>query len=122
MKEDNSTKLKEEYSKRKERGDKNLKERKEEMDKKIDNYFKQQKEKELKNAALDFMESENIYATSANKLRIDKEMLLDKGYLYIKDIPKEKECVGYALGFYDDSNNEYKAQAYLNCKHYTTKK
>ena len=82
--------------------------------KKYENY-----ESTLSEVALNYVKDNGIYATKANKFKLDLETLKDEGYLNSLMIDDDT-CEGISVVYYDDFNEEYRAESYLNCDKYTT--
>ncbi len=77
-------------------------------------------EKKLSDAALTYVLKNDLYPNIGKKLKIDMNLLLDEKYLdssYVTD----KTCIGYSIVFYDEEEEDYDINSYINCKHYTTK-
>ena len=76
-------------------------------------------EQEVNDAALKYVNKNEIYVSKENKLILDIEILQKDKYLTNNDF-KDKSCDGFSVIYYDDLQEEYKIDSYLNCKDYTT--
>ena len=76
-------------------------------------------EQKVAESAILYAKDKEIYYTPSQKLHVYVDMLLEQGYL-TKDDVQDETCTGYALVFYDDGINEFKASSYIKCKSYIT--
>ena len=76
-------------------------------------------EQEVNDAALKYVNKNEIYVSKENKLILDIEILQKEKYITNNDF-KDKSCEGFSVIYYDDLQEEYKIDSYLNCKEYTT--
>ena len=76
-------------------------------------------EQEVNDAALKYVNKNEIYVSKENKLILDIEILQKEKYITNNDF-KDKSCEGFSVIYYDDLQEEYKIDSYLNCKDYTT--
>ena len=76
-------------------------------------------EKSLDVAALDYVKTNNVYPVKSNPLKLSSDAMINLGYLYESDIT-DKTCYGYSLIYFDDKDNDYHIESYLNCKKYIT--
>ena len=83
----------------------------------IDRY--QNVENIINEAALKYVEVNEIYPSRDNKLKLDVEVLKDLNYVTSKEIDDDT-CEGYSLVYYDDESDSYTSKTYINCKKYTT--
>lgn len=83
----------------------------------IDRY--QNIENIINEAALQYVEVNEIYPSRDNKLKLDVEVLKDLNYVTSKEIDDDT-CEGYSLVYYDDESDSYTSKTYINCKKYTT--
>lgn len=70
--------------------------------------------------ALEYAERNELYATRDSKLPIDLEQLKESGYITTEDVD-DNSCRAYSLVYYDDANEEYKSETYINCLKYKSK-
>ncbi len=84
----------------------------------LDKYYAM--EKSMNASALDYVESNELYPVSGSKLKLDLEVMKEYNYIYEEDIA-DKSCEGFALVYYDDIDEEYVVDSYINCNKYTTK-
>lgn len=84
----------------------------------IDNYVAI--EKSINEATLKYVEDNELYPLTENKLKLDYNVLVDNKYLSDKEL-KENNCEGFSVSYYDDAKEEYVINSYINCKKYTTK-
>ena len=70
--------------------------------------------------AIDYVTTYSLYPTKDSKLKLDLEILKEDNHIYPEDI-KDKSCVGFSLIYYDDKDEKYVADSYINCEKYTTK-
>ncbi len=75
-------------------------------------------EDEMEKAALKYAQDKELAGTNSQKIRLDFNALIDERYLKV-DKNLEKKCIGYAL-IYTNNDNEEKASAYISCNGYTT--
>lgn len=76
-------------------------------------------ENEMNASTLDYVKSNELYAVSSNKLKLDLNVLLDYDYLY-EDAISDKTCEGFSLVYYDEEKEDYDVDSYINCDKYTT--
>ncbi len=82
-------------------------------------------EDKVKTAALQYAQDNDLYPTGSNPLIVYDEALASENYISMSDSPN-KSCVAYGKVIYsldeeaNDGSGEYKGEAYLNCKSYTT--
>lgn len=70
--------------------------------------------------ALDYVKTYRLYPVKENKLKLDLEFLREDNYVYSKDI-KDKSCRGFAMVYYNDNDEQYVVDSYIDCNKYTTK-
>jgi hypothetical protein len=75
-------------------------------------------EDKMEKAALKYAQDKELAGTNSQKVRLDFNALIDEHYLKV-DKNLEKKCIGYAL-IYVNNDNEDKASAYISCNGYTT--
>lgn len=76
-------------------------------------------EKIMSDSALDYVKTNEFYPTEDSKLKVDMHVLIDYGHMYEEDIV-DKSCSGFSIVYYDDKEEDYRVESYLNCKKYTT--
>lgn len=77
-------------------------------------------ENDMNNATLNFVKDYELYPSTENKLKLDLNVLID--YNYISDIDvNDNKCEGFTVVSYDDLEDDYKIDSFINCKKYTTK-
>lgn len=76
-------------------------------------------ESAMNTGALDYVNSHSLYPVKDNKLKLDLEFLKEDNYVYEEDI-NDKSCVGFSLVHYDDKEEKYVINSYINCDKYTT--
>jgi len=86
--------------------------------KKIDKY--QKMETELKTATLTYVMRNEIYPNVSNKWTITLEELKEMHYISDKEIP-DNSCKGFSVVYYNENQEDYVVNSYINCKHYTSK-
>lgn len=70
-------------------------------------------------SALDYVKTNGIYPVKTNPLKLSSDAMINLGYLYESDIT-DNTCYGYSLIYFDDKDNDYHIESYLNCKKYVT--
>lgn len=84
----------------------------------LSNYYKIEGAMDV--AALDYVESNNLYPTKDSKLKLDLNVLRDYNYIYDDEIT-DNTCKGFSMIYYDDIDEKYVVDSYVNCDKYTTK-
>ncbi|MGN1371880.1 MAG: hypothetical protein ACI4XM_06380 [Candidatus Coprovivens sp.] len=77
-------------------------------------------ENAISSGALDYVTSNSLYPVKENKLKLDLDFLREDNYVYDSAI-KDNSCTGFSLVYYDDKNEDYVVNSYINCDKYTTK-
>jgi len=86
--------------------------------KKIDNHHDM--EQKLQEATEQYVTRNKLYPNVNKKLKVDLDMLKAEKYLVDSDI-SDKTCKGYSIVYYEETEEKYVIESYINCKHYTTK-
>ena len=76
-------------------------------------------EQALTNAALTYVEEQEIVNTPGKKLKIEMNQLIDFNYVMDSEIT-DKTCKGFTIVYYNETEDRNVANSYINCKHYTT--
>lgn len=77
-------------------------------------------EQKLEVATKQYVTKMEFYPNVNKKLKVDMDMLVAEKYLTDEDIT-DKTCKGYSVVYYDEVEEKYHIESYINCKHYTTK-
>lgn len=77
-------------------------------------------ESKMNEATLQYVSEKEIYPTNYKPLNISLDTLVDFKY-FDEKILDDKICKGYSSIYYDDMDEEYVVNSYLNCSNYTSK-
>lgn len=84
----------------------------------LNNYYNM--ESSMNEAALDYVNSYELYPTKDSKLKLDLSVLKDFNYIYEEEIA-DNSCEGFSIIYYNDIDEKYVVSSYVNCDRYTTK-
>lgn len=76
-------------------------------------------ESAMDKAALNYVESGNMYATKDEKIKIPLKSLLLTEDMSEEDVA-HKSCDGYSVVYYNDEDEKYIVESYISCDKYTS--
>lgn len=77
-------------------------------------------EEDINYATSIYVKENALFPLQENKLKLDINVLLDENLMYDDDI-NENKCEGFSVSYYDENQEDYVINSYINCKKYTTR-